>query len=81
MHLKSYKDKVIYILQKTIDSQDLETMSGDAYTNYVPDLKWCIHVIKNDFLQISNSMQTTTNSQSGRQRRFSKTQKSMIPLE
>jgi len=30
------------------------------YQNLIPDLKWCIHVIKNDFLQISNSIQPQT---------------------
>lgn len=56
MHLKSYKDKVLYILQKIIEYQESDLMGAENFSSYIPDIKWCIHVIKNDFLQISNSM-------------------------
>ena len=41
----TYKDKVIYILQNF--NENLERPS---------ELNWCLHVIKNDYLQISNSL-------------------------
>jgi len=31
MHLKSYKDKVLYILQKCIENLDSDTISSDNY--------------------------------------------------
>lgn len=51
-------------MQRTIDGLD-EPSS---------DLKWCLHVIKNDFLQISNSI-LNSNMIGGKARRFSKTQR------
>jgi hypothetical protein len=59
---KTYKDKVLYILQRYIDTIEEPKQ----------ELKWCLHVIKNDFLQISNSMLASSPSQRGT-RRFSKT--------
>lgn len=56
---KTYKEKVVYILNCFND-----------HLKNPQELSWCIHVIKNDFLQISNSMQTGVAG-----RRFSKTQK------
>ncbi len=53
---KTYKEKVVYILQTVNDN--FESSS---------ELNWCLHVIKNDFLQISNSKLM------GAGRRFSKT--------
>lgn len=45
------------------------------------ELKWCIHVIKNDFLQISNSILNTTpvfaSTGAKGARRFSKTQRAL----
>ena len=61
---KSYKEKVVYILQRYVDA--LEDTSSE--------LKWCLHVIKNDFLQISNSI-LNNGGLAGRARRFSKTQR------
>jgi hypothetical protein len=57
MHFKSYKDKVLYILQRVLENQ-IEEESGEILPPVVlPEhIKWCIHVIKNDFLQISNSL-------------------------
>ena len=81
MHLKSYKDKVLYILQKCIEYQEADYLSQENFSSYVPDLKWVAHVIKNDFLQISNSMQTTNATAVGKNRRFSKTQKTLLNLE
>lgn len=57
-NFKTYKEKVVYILQNFNDN--LENPS---------ELNWCLHVIKNDFLQISNSI--LANPQGAR--RFSKT--------
>lgn len=59
-NFKTYKDKVIFILNKFDENLD-----------YPQELNWCLHVIKNDFLQISNSM---LSNQPGT-RRFSKTQR------
>jgi len=73
LHLKSYKDKVLYILQKCIEFQEGDLMTLENFSSYVPDLKWCAHIIKNDFLQISNSMQTTNTTTGGKSRRYSKT--------
>ncbi|CDW84348.1 3 5-cyclic nucleotide phosphodiesterase family protein [Stylonychia lemnae] len=58
-NFKTYKDKVLYILNSIYDS-----LGGPQ------ELSWCLHVIKNDFLQISNSLLSTTGA-----RRFSKTQR------
>lgn len=44
-NFRTYKEKVVYILQKI--NEDL----GESQ-----ELSWCLHVIKNDFLQISNSI-------------------------
>ncbi len=67
---KTYKEKVVHILKCCVSQ--LEEESPLSY-----DLNWCLHVIKNDFLQISNSIQNSTvnvpGSAKGRVRRFSKT--------
>ena len=55
---KTYKEKVLYILQ-TLNEQLLSPS----------ELTWCLHVIKNDFLQISNSILANPTGA----RRFSKT--------
>eukprot|EP00347_Sterkiella_histriomuscorum_P006963 403350769 len=60
-NFKTYKEKVLYILNNYYES-----------LNGPQELSWCLHVIKNDFLQISNSIQS---SASAGTRRFSKTQK------
>ena len=63
---KSYKEKVVYILQRYVD----------ALEDHTSELKWCLHVIKNDFLMISNSILNSGGTPSnGRSRRFSKTQR------
>ena len=50
MHLKSYKDKVLYILQKCIEFLEADLITPENFSTYIPDIKWCVHVIKNDFL-------------------------------
>ena len=60
-NFRSYKEKVIYILQNFTTN-----LSNPN------ELNWCLHVIQNDFLQISNSLMTSTPSGIA-QRRFSKT--------
>ena len=57
-NFKTYKEKVIYILQTFNDNLEHPT-----------ELNWCLHVIKNDFLQISNSILANPLGA----RRFSKT--------
>lgn len=58
MHFKSYKDKVLYILQRCLEMQAEQENGGEILPPVVqPEhIKWCMHVIKNDFLQISNSL-------------------------
>lgn len=56
-NFKTYKEKVMYILETV----------GDVLEDN-QELKWCLYVIKNDYLSISNSMLLTN-----QQRRFSKT--------
>ncbi len=72
---KTYKEKVLHILMCCISQMD----DARALTQ---ELRWCNHVIKNDFLQISNSMQNSTVNPvggmvKGRPRRFSKTQRAL----
>jgi hypothetical protein len=68
---KTYKEKVVYILNHYIDIFDEESSLASS-----TELRWCLHVIKNDFLQISNSLMTTPRT-SGKSRRFSKTQRNI----
>ncbi len=64
---RSYREKVVYILQ-----------SYSRSFNYPPDLQWCAHVIKHDFLQINNSISVSTlKAPDGR--RFSKTRRNSSP--
>lgn len=70
---KSYKDKVVFILQTYLDAMEVEEPPAA-----ISELRWCIHVIKNDFLQISNSFLNTNPIFGGPAgakgaRRFSKT--------
>lgn len=60
---KSYKEKVVYILQRYVE------LAEDSCS----ELKWCLYVIKNDFLQISNSILNSNVVPAGKSRRFSKT--------
>lgn len=60
---------MVYILSRYIEIFD----SADSLASSA-ELKWCLHVIQNDFLQISNSLLTTPRA-SGKNRRFSKTQR------
>ena len=60
-NFRSYKEKVIHVLQNYSRNMD-----------YPSDLAWCLHVIKHDFLLISNSISVPT-QRAGEDRRFSKT--------
>jgi hypothetical protein len=63
-NFRTYKEKVVYILQSF--NENLENPK---------ELNWCLNVIKNDFLQISNSMPSSTRQNTqAKKRRFSKTQ-------
>ena len=49
---KTYKEKVLYTLKKIIS----EYYQFNDLSNAVNDLNWCIFIIANDYLQISNSI-------------------------
>ena len=51
-NFKTYKDKVLYTLKKIIS----EYYQFADLSNAINDLNWCIFIIANDYLQISNSI-------------------------